>query len=877
MRRAILLICFAAALHAQTAVDFQRDIRPILNKKCIACHGADERGRMANLRLDTHDGATGNSGGYKGIVPGNSAASRVVARITDEKRPMPPSGPRLSATEVSLIRRWIDAGAPYTNHWAFEKPRIKGEPQGNAIDYYVKVRLDQAGLSFSPEADKHTLARRVALDLTGLPPSKEILAAYLADSSEKAYESLVDKLLSQPRYGERWAKIWLDLARYADTQGYEKDNNRTIWPYRDWVIQAFNENMPYDRFTIEQMAGDLLPNPSQSQLIATGFHRNTMTNTEGGTDDEEFRDAAVKDRIAVSGQVWMGLTAGCAQCHTHKYDPITHKEFYQLYAFLNQTEDKDLPSDVPVLKLANDVSTLVMKDLPPDKQRKTRIHDRGNFLNPTDEVQPGVPAAFHPLPAGAPRNRLGFAQWLVSKENPLTARVAANRFWARMFGRGIVETEEDFGTQGATPSHPELLDWLAVEFMRTDWNVKQLLKTIAMSRTYRQASNVTPALLEKDPDNRLLARGARFRLDAEVVRDQALASAGMLSGKMYGKPVMPWQPDGIWLVVYNGDRWITSPGEDRYRRSLYTYMRRTSPYPSMSNYDAPTGEVCTVRRIRTNTPLQALTALNDPVFFEAAQKLALRTLSEAGGNDRDRADRLFRNVMVRPPSKEELQRIVKLHRETRDELKRNAASSQRLLHYDQTLYVEDREVTLVGDARKSPADWRYTTEDPGVDWLSASFDTSSWKTGKGMFGFLTVKEQQKDIITAWETDHIWMRYDFEMTAQTLENFRMYAKNTSGFEIFLNGVPAVSSIQDRGSYYEYRVAPQAIQALKPGRNTIAVKATRTYGMGKNQSIDVGFVAARPPDYSPQTKDLADRAAWVAVANAILNLDETVTRR
>ncbi|MBL8178730.1 MAG: PSD1 domain-containing protein, partial [Bryobacterales bacterium] len=471
MRQAILLACFSSALHAQTPVDFQRDIRPILNKKCIACHGADDRGRMANLRLDTHDGATGRSGGYKGIVPGDSAASRVVARITDDKRPMPPSGPRLSATEVSLIRRWIDAGAPYTNHWAFEKPRIKGEPHGNPIDHYVRVKLDQVGLGFSPEADKHTLARRAALDLTGLPPSKEILAAYLADNSAKAYESMLDKLLGQPQFGERWAKVWLDLARYADTQGYEKDNHRTIWPYRDWVIRAFNSNMPFDRFTIEQLAGDLLPKPTEDQLIATGFHRNTMTNTEGGTDDEEFRDAAVKDRVAVSGQVWMGLTAGCAQCHTHKYDPISHKEFYQLYAFLNQTEDKDLPSDVPVLKVA-DASTLIMRELGGDKRRKTRIHDRGNFLNPTDEVQPDVPSAFHPLPAGAPRNRLGFAQWLVSKDNPLTARVTANRFWARMFGRGIVESEEDFGTQGATPSHPELLDWLAVEFMRTDWNVK---------------------------------------------------------------------------------------------------------------------------------------------------------------------------------------------------------------------------------------------------------------------------------------------------------------------------------------------------------------------------------------------------------------------
>ena len=337
-----------------------------------------------------------------------------------------------------------------------------------------------------------------------------------------------------------------------------------------------------------------------------------MTNTEGGTDDEEFRDAAVKDRVATTGQVWMGLTVGCAQCHTHKYDPITHQEFYQLYAFFNQTADEDKPNDEPKIALAEELTTLVLRELPEDKRRQTRIHERGSFLSPGQPVEAAAPAAFHPFPEDLPRNRLGLAKWIVSPQNPLTARVAVNRLWARLFGVGIVETEEDFGTQGAPPSHPELLDWLATELVRLDWDVKGILKTIVMSSTYRQSSDLSPELLERDPDNRLLARGARFRLPAEMVRDQALAAAGLLHRELFGEPVMPWQPDGIWQVIYSPMRWTTSEGEQRYRRSLYTLWRRTSPYPSMTTFDAPSGEICTVRRIPTNTPLQALVTLNDP-------------------------------------------------------------------------------------------------------------------------------------------------------------------------------------------------------------------------------------------------------------------------
>jgi mono/diheme cytochrome c family protein len=868
---------------AAPAADFQRDIRPLLAKRCLACHGQDEHSRQANFRLDTRDGALGKTGGHAGIIPGDSARSRVIIRAQDPKRPMPPAGPRLTADEIDLLKKWIDAGAPYEKHWAFVKPARPAPPAvrdprwpRNDIDRFVLARLEKEGLTPSPEADPHTLARRAALDLTGLPPEPSVLKAFLDDRSPKAYERLIDRLLASPAYGERWARVWLDLARYADTQGYEKDNRRTIWPYRDWVIRAFNDNLPFDRFTILQLAGDLLPNPSEADLVATGFHRNTMTNTEGGTDDEEFRDAAVKDRVAVTGQVWMGLTVGCAQCHTHKYDPISHREFYQLYAFFNQTEDNDKPDDSPTIKLG-EVTTLVMRDLPADKQRRTRIHERGNFLNPGAEVAPAVLSAFHELPPDAPRNRLGLAQWLVSKENPLTARVTVNRLWARLFGTGLVESEEDFGTQGNLPSHPELLDWLATEFMRTDWDMKAILKTMAMSATYRQSSAVTPVLLEKDPRNRLLARGARFRLDAEVVRDQALAAGGLLSRKLYGPPVMPWQPEGIWMVVYNGESWITSDGEDRYRRGLYTFLRRTSPYPSMITYDAPTGELCTIRRIRTNTPLQALASLNDPVSMEAAQHLALRALREAGPDDTARATRLFELLLVRPPRAAELDRILQLHRKAAAELHGRAAEQFKLLHYDQFIYPRDREVVLVDDARGVAPEWRYTVDDPGEGWQSAHYDARAWKTGRGQFGWHPKMPAEWKVATNWESEFLWLRREFDAT-HPLEELKVLVRTAGAFEAYLNGVPAAASLLDRNGYYEYRVSPEGAAALKPGRNVLAVKASRIREKENGgQLMDLSLRGAIPLQPGAPTAEQASRAAWVVVANTLLNLDETLTRR
>jgi hypothetical protein len=881
-RLPMLISAWILPVFAAPTVDYQRDVRTILARKCFACHGPDEHARKANLRLDTFEGAAGRNGGYPGIVPGDSARSRVVARITDPKFPMPPTGERLNGNEIETLRRWIDEGAVYTRHWAFEKP-VRHEPPTvsdprwpvNAIDRFVLARLDREGLKPSPEAGRYTLARRLALDLTGLPPSPAMVEAFVRDRSPQAYERFVDKLLAMPQYGERWARVWLDLARYADTQGYEKDNRRTIWPYRDWVVKAFNENMPFDQFTVRQIAGDLLPDAQPDDLIATGFHRNTMTNTEGGTDDEEFRDLAVKDRVATTGQVWMGLTWGCAQCHSHKYDPLSHKEFYQLYAFFNQSEDSDKPDDRPVLRIGQ-ASTLILRELESGKRRTTRIHERGNFLNPGAEVQPAAPEAFHPMAADAPRNRLGLAQWLVSSENPLTARVQVNRYWARLWGRGLVESEEDFGTQGAAPVHPELLDWLATEFVRLNWDMKALLKTMVMSATYRQASDVAPALLEKDPYNRLLARGARYRLDAEAVRDQALAVSGLLSGRMGGPPVMPWQPEGIWQVVYNGETWRTSAGEDRYRRSLYTFLRRTAPYPTMITYDAPTGETCTIRRVRTNTPLQALASLNDPVSMEAAQQLALRVLAEAGGSDKARAERMMQRILVRPPFKEEVERVLRLHREATATLKAGGDPGK-LLNYGKLLYTEDREIPLITDVRTKPSLWRFTLDNPGDTWTAPGFDASSWRQGEAPFGQLPKPDEERPIHTTWETERIWLRAEFDLPEGRIEDVRLAIRNLGAFDLYLNGVPAVSTNLDRNAYYDYPVSKDALRTLKPGRNVMAIHAMRIHEKSIGQFLDVSFQAMRPLAFDASRRGDASRAAWVAVANALLNLDETVTRR
>jgi hypothetical protein len=1090
---------------AETKVDFSAQIRPIISKKCYHCHGPDESSRKAKLRLDTFAEATRSRPAGAAVVAGDPAASllvrRILAHAEDEVMPPPETKTAVTAEEATLLRQWIAQGATYTDHWAWTQPvrpalpavRQKDWPQ-TGLDRFVLARLEASGLTPSPAADRHTLIRRLSLDLTGLPPEPEAVLAFVHDRHADAYEHLVDRLLASPHFGERWARVWLDLGRYADSAGYGSDPLRLgIWPWRDWLIQALNRNQPFDEFTRDLIAGDLLPNATEAQTTATAFHRNTMTNTEGGTDDEEWRVAAVKDRAAVTAQAWMGLTLGCAQCHTHKFDPLTHRDYYSFYAFFNQTEDNDQPNEQPTrpvfsreevrrratlageladleqqlqanpadfqrevtawaataaqplpwsvlvptraqsalphgatltpqpdgsllasgsipardtfvvtapaplpqitalrlevlpdaslpqggpgraiqgqfvltdlrvevvpppaqavvarfvrveapgpnrflslaevqvfaggqnvaaqgtprqsstdyqgeaqraidgntdgnydqarstthtrqendpwweldlgslqaidtvalwnrtdgvgerlarsrvqlldaarqvvwetpveaapnpmakvgpaaprsLKLAaasadyaqaefgpelavdsnpgqrsgwavggalgqphtlvvefaepltatgpvslavtlahnfGDQHVLgrfrlavtdharpvqifppavaaalavapalrspaqqqiladhvrpqsktlgpvarqlaakrterdaikgtplpVMRELAADKHRSTRVLNKGNFLDPGDVVPPAVPAAFHPLPAGAPTNRLGLAAWLTAPENPLTARVAVNRFWGQLMGQPLVETEEDFGTQGALPTNRELLDWLAVAFQSRPaptgqpakpsapalgWDFKALLKLMVQSATYRQVSVNTPDRQEKDPSNRLYSRASRSRLDAEFVRDQALALSGLLSRKLGGPSVYPAQPDGLWRAAFNGERsWSTSEGEDRYRRGIYTFWRRTVPYPSMATFDAPSRESCTLRRLPTNTPLQAFVTLNDPAFVECAQALG-RQLAAREGSVADRVRHGLLHVTARPPEEALVARLVQL-------------------------------------------------------------------------------------------------------------------------------------------------------------------------------------------------------------------------
>jgi hypothetical protein len=670
----VLGFALAASLpaRAENGPRFAFEIRPILARNCFACHGPDEAHREADLRLDERDAAID----FGAIAPGDPDGSEMLRRILSEdeteRMPPPETGHELTSTEVDLLRRWIAAGAEYSRHWSYEPPARAELPEvsdpawcRSDIDRFVLARLEAAGLKPEPEADRARLLRRLSLDLVGLPPTVAEVDAFVADERPDAYERVVDRLLASPAYGEHWARKWLDLVRYADTNGYEKDKRRTIWPYRDWVIDALDADMPFDQFTIEQIAGDMLPGATRQQRIAAAMHRNTMQNDEDGTDDEEFRTNAVIDRVNTTMQAWMGTTMGCCQCHTHKYDPLPHREYYELYAFFNQTEDADQKDAAPTMLVGRD-RIPVMRELPEGRRRATHVFERGSFLSPGEQVSADTPAAFAAFPEGEPRNRLGLARWLVRRENPLTARVVANRHWEQLFGAGIVLTSEDFGSQGMLPSHPELLDWLALDLMEHDWSLKRLAKTIVMSATYRQSARAEAEKLAVDPENRLLSRGARYRLSAEQIRDQALAAAGLLSAKMHGPSVMPPQPAGVWQSVYNEDAWETSRGEDRYRRGLYTFWKRTSPYPTAMALDATSRETCTIRRVNTNTPVAAFALLNDPVYVEAAQALA-RRMAEAPGEDAAaRAACGFRRVLARAPTEAETARLVALFDEQRE-------------------------------------------------------------------------------------------------------------------------------------------------------------------------------------------------------------------
>ncbi len=679
----LLAITSASATSADAAFADSRDasdhdgnglvpqVRTLLATRCFSCHGPDEATRQAGLRLDTIEGQRADLGdGFVAIVPGDAEVSEVFARILEEdpelRMPPPEAHPRgLSAEEIDLLRRWIDAGAPWSEHWAFTppKPQARSRPLQETIDLEIATRLHLAGLEPNTRATPAAQLRRVSLDLIGLPPTPDEVEAFLADPTDAAYEAAVDRLLASPRFGERWARWWLDLARYADSKGYEKDDGRTVWPYRDWVIRSLNRDLPLDRFALEQLAGDLLPDASDETRLATSFHRQTMNNDEGGTSDEEFRVAAVVDRVNTTMEVFQGLTAACAQCHTHKFDPITHEEYYRLFAIFNQTADADTPDEKPTLAITVDLSWLdapvearvpVLERVADEARRETRILAGGSFLSPGATVDPGVPAV---LLAGAsegamPRDRLELATFLFGEDNPLTARVLANRVWAELFGIGLVETVEDFGIQGSPPSHPELLDALAIALREQGWSLKRLLKSIVLSETYRRSSEAHREADEIDPQQRLLARFPRLRLDAEAIRDSSLAAAGLLSERMFGPPVFPPQPDGVWTVIYSGSTWNTSAGEDRHRRGLYTYWRRTVPYPAMATFDAPSREVCVSRRGRTNTPLQALVTLNDPAFVECAQGLARQVLSTESG-DEARIDAMMIRSLGRHPSSAE--------------------------------------------------------------------------------------------------------------------------------------------------------------------------------------------------------------------------------
>lgn len=1002
-----------AAAGATPEVNFDRQVRPILSDNCFTCHGPDEKHRMANLHFDTKEGAFGKPGV---IVPGDSAHSKMYWRVSNpnEAMRMPPvySGRKLTAAQIDTIKQWIDSGAKWETHWSFVPPTRPELPpvQNKAwvrtpIDQFVLAKLEAVGLKPAPEADKAILLRRVTFDLTGLPPTPAELDAFLKDRSANAYEKVVDRLLASPHYGERMAMQWLDFARYADTHGYHIDSAREMWPWRDWVIAAFNRNEPYDQFTIEQLAGDLLPKPTQQQIIATGFNRNHMINFEGGAIPEEYQNEYIVDRIEATSTTWLGITLGCARCHDHKYDPLRQKDFYSFGAFFNGVPEKGLDgytgNAVPFLQLpserqksiketlqaaikqkdeeiaaaqstweqherempvsditagltaeytfddslndrmrpsesakvvagkisyvagrvgraadldespqvsfgnapalsdskpftvalwvkpdgpsgmallqqydktrknspgveiavdycnkkncnvivrmpgatpenaitvksesgltleewnhlavsydgsrkakgiqiyvdgrnvntvvdtdkytastaygsgdlqignkdwgtpfkgrigelriynrrlypteANELglrnplhsvlalstehrtddqkkwirqyflkeagnpaekqldvdyvslnkgleqldkeipSTMVMAEM--EKPRDTYILKRGDYQLRGDKVEPNTPAVLPPLPKDAPRNRLTLAKWIVDPANPLAARVAINHFWQMYFGIGIVKTSEDFGSQGDPPSNPQLLDWLATEFVRTNWDVKAMQRLIVMSAVYRQDSKVAPELLEKDPENRLLAHGPRFRLPAEMIRDNALAISGLMNDKIGGPSVLPYQPKGLWEEMafggqFSAQTYVQSHGNDLYRRSMYTFWKRSVPYPTLNTFDAPDREKCTARRGVTNTPLQALVLMNDPTFIEASRALAERDLLQAGNTETDRIRFAFRLATDRDPSPKEFQILDGLYK-------------KEMVHYD-TDHAAAEKLIAVGESKRNP-------------------------------------------------------------------------------------------------------------------------------------------------------------------------------
>jgi len=655
-------------------VDFNRHILPILSDRCFHCHGPAEKDRHAELRLDIPDG---QQGALRMIKPGDPESSELWQRITsdDEDVRMPPADAHkkpLTAAEQELFRQWILQGAKYEKHWSFVAPRrtppreVKNEAwREGAIDPYVMARLEQEGLQPKPEADKRTLIRRVTFDLTGLPPSLAQIDAFLQDDSPDAYEKLVDRLLDDPAYGEHMARYWADLVRLADTNGMHKDFYRNFSTYRSWLIRAFNDNLRFDDFVKYQLAGDLDPQPSEDQLIASGFNRLHLIIDRGTALPEESHHKNVLDRLQAFGTAFLGLTVQCAQCHEHKYDPISQQEFYQLYAFFNNFDGApETPGrprggiQAPSIQLSGTRDgqvAMVMKERATPKP--THILIRGSYEHPGERVQRNTPAFLPPLKEKEGYyTRMDLAEWLVDPGHPLTARVAVNRFWQQFFGVGLVKTSDDFGHQGERPSHPELLDALAIRFVESGWDVKQLLRAIVLSKTYRQSSDAAPEEFARDPENRLLARGSRYRLDAEMIRDQILFVSGKLNRTMYGESVKPPQPPGLWkAVTMIGERYRADEGDAIYRRSIYTFWKRGMPPPQMTILNAPSREFCTPRRERTNTPLQALLLMNEPEYFRLARACAELTRKEAAGDVDRGLTRLYERITSQLPTESRMQ------------------------------------------------------------------------------------------------------------------------------------------------------------------------------------------------------------------------------
>ena len=704
-RRILLALALTSCVAGAGEVRFNRDIRPILSDKCFKCHGPDASNRKADLRLDTLEGALIDLGGYAAVVPGAPGNSELISRITtgDEDYLMPPpdTGKTLSDDEKKLFREWIAEGGEYEAHWAYIPPKRptmptvsdRAWPRG-AIDRFILARIESANLSISPEADAATLARRLHFDLIGLPPSPHLAKRLASDTSSEEYARVVDELLASPRFGERLATYWLDLVRYADTVGYHGDQDHAITPYRDWVIKAFNDNMPFDQFTAEQLAGDLLPNATVNQKIASGYNRLLQTSHEGGVQKKEYLAKYSADRVRNVSNAWLGATMGCSECHDHKYDPFTQKDFYSLAAFFADVNDDKTFSGTNTLPTKREPELQVVSPLGVAqakltrtmvtgriKPRTIRVLPRGNWMDDSGEiVEPAVPHFLPVLKNGSRANRLHLAEWLTSADNPLTARVFVNRLWYLLFGSGLSSTLDDTGSQGEWPTHPGLLDWLAVEFVESDWDIKHIVRLIVTSSAYRQSSLVSPRLREHDPENRLFMRQGRFRLQAETIRDNALAVGGLLNNQMGGKVAKPYQPTGYYSPMnFPKRKYSADMNANQYRRGVYVHWQRQFLHPMLRAFDAPTREECTAQRPVSNTPLAALTLMNDPTFVEAAKGFALRIINEAGATDQQRLAWAWQTALGREPSGKELNVARAFLVETRKRYQADAKAADKLL------------------------------------------------------------------------------------------------------------------------------------------------------------------------------------------------------